>query len=163
VWIKEANMRRRSEIRPIGKIVSMFRNPEELHFACEGGLHTDTDSEIMLRKDLAPALEGLEGFSHIWVIYKLCKAERVEIKTHPGPPSIKDLPKVGVFASRSQYRPNHIALRLVELVEVNGNSLKVRGLDAINNSSVLDIKPYIPQFDRPDKPRVADWYGRWMK
>lgn len=156
-------MKRRSEIRPIGKIISMFRNPEELRFACEDGLHTDTDSEIVLRNDLAPALEGIGEFSHIWVIYKLGKAERVEIRTRPGPPSIKDLPKVGVFASRSQYRPNHIALRLVELVGVRGNRLEVRGLDAINNSEVLDIKPYIPQFDRPEKPRVADWYGRWMK
>ena len=68
-----------------------------------------------------------------------------------------------MFASRSQYRPNHIALRLVELVKVKGNRLEVRGLDAINNSEVLDIKPYIPQFDRPEKIRVADWYDRWMK
>lgn len=156
-------MRRNSEIRPIGKISSIFRNPEELRFACEDGLHTHTESEIVLRRDLAPALEGLEEFSHIWVIYKLGKADRVEIRTHPGPPKIKDLPKVGVFASRSQYRPNHIALRLVELVNVKGNRLEVRGLDAINNSEVLDIKPYIPQFDRPEKIRVADWYGRWMK
>jgi tRNA-Thr(GGU) m(6)t(6)A37 methyltransferase TsaA len=156
-------MKRTNDIKPIGRIVSVFRKPEELHFACEEGLHAEIESEIVLRNDLRPALEGLEEFSHIWVIYKLDKARRTEIKTRPGPPNIRDLPKVGVFASRSQYRPNHIALRLVELVAVRGNRLEVRGLDAINNSQVLDIKPYVPFFDLPENPRVADWYSRWIR
>jgi len=156
-------MRRTNEIRPIGRVVSVFKNPEELEFACEEGLHTEMESEIVLRSDLRPALEGLKEFSHIWVIYMLDRARKTEMRTHPGPPKIKDLPKVGVFASRSQYRPNHLALRLVELLEIDGNRLIVRGLDAINNSPVLDIKPYVPYFDLPEKPRVADWYRWWIR
>jgi tRNA-Thr(GGU) m(6)t(6)A37 methyltransferase TsaA len=151
------------EVKPIGRVSSIYRKPEEVHFACEEGLHADTESEIVLRSDLRPALEGLEEFSHIWVIYRLDRARRTEVRTHPGPPEMKDLPRVGVFASRSQYRPNHIALRLVELVEIRENRLVVRGLDAINNSPVLDIKPYVPYFDLPENPRVADWYRWWMK
>ena len=77
--------------------------------------------------------------------------------THPGPPDI-ELPKVGVFASRSQYRPNHIALRLVRIVKVEDNVVFVEGLDAINGSKVLDIKPYVPGFDRPKEYSVANWY-----
>jgi len=80
---------------------------------------------------------------------------------HPGPPSIKDLPKVGVFASRSQYRPNPIALKLVKLVKVRNNKLYVQGLDAIDDSPVLDIKPYIPGFDKPEKVKIANWYN-WL-
>lgn len=152
----------RHEIKPIGKVVSVYRTPEEAHVACEEGLHADIESEIVLRNDLRPALLGLKEFSHLWIIYRLDRARRTEIRTHPGPPKIRDLPKVGVFASRSQYRPNHIALRLVELVEINGNRLLVRGLDAIDNSPVLDIKPYIPFFDQPKNPRVADWYRWWL-
>lgn len=81
--------------------------------------------------------------------------------THPGPPGVKDIPKVGVFASRSQYRPNPIALRLVKLIRIQENILHVEGLDAINESVVLDIKPYIDGFDRPGEFKVADWYS-WL-
>jgi tRNA-Thr(GGU) m(6)t(6)A37 methyltransferase TsaA len=156
-------MDRVNGIRPIGRVVSIFRKAEEVHIACEEGLHSEIESEIALRNDLRPALEGLKEFSHIWVIYGLERAMKTEIKAHPGFPDIRDLPKVGVFASRSQYRPNHLALRLVELVEVRGRKLIVRGLDAINNSPVLDIKPYVPYYDLPENPRVADWYSRWFK
>lgn len=156
-------MRRKSEIRPIGKVVSMFRNLHEVEVAFEEDLHVDTESEIVLRNDLVPALEGLEEFSHIWVIYGLERTSRVDIRTRPVPREIRDIPKIGVFASKSHYRPNHIVMRLVELVKVKNNRIMVRGLDAVNNSPVLDIQPYVPYFDMPDNPRVADWYARWMK
>jgi tRNA-Thr(GGU) m(6)t(6)A37 methyltransferase TsaA len=146
----------------IGKITSDYKFPEELHFACEKGLKTINYSKIILKEEYAKGLKGLEKFSHIFVIYILDKADKIELITHPGPLSIKDLEKVGVFASRSQYRPNHIALRLVKLINVNNNELTVEGLDAINDSKVLDIKPYIPGFDRPSEFKVAKWYD-WLK
>ena len=146
---------------PIGIIHSKFKDPEELIFACEKGLDTDTESEIIIAEKLVDGLAGLEEFSHIFVIYFLNYADKIELSTHPGPPSEISLPKVGVFASRSQYRPNHIALRLVELLNINGNRLFVKGLDAVNDSKVLDIKPYIKGFDRPGKYRTAYWYD-WL-
>jgi tRNA-Thr(GGU) m(6)t(6)A37 methyltransferase TsaA len=96
----------------------------------------------------------------LWVIYQLHEANRVELKTYPGPLSVKSLSKVGVFASRSQYRPNNIALRLAKIIEVRKNTIKVSGLDAIDGSPIMDIKPYISHFDRPEKFKEADWY-KW--
>ena len=149
-------------INPIGTVRSPFRKPEDLHFACERGRLADTESSIMMNAGLEAGLKGLDGFSHAWVLYRLHKADRTEMLTHPGPPGVKGLPKVGIFASRSQYRPNHMALRLVRIAGVSGREVAVRGLDALDGSPVFDIKPYIPFFDRPDNPRVAEWYG-WAK
>jgi len=95
------------------------------------------------------------------VLYFLNQATKLELLAHPGPPTEINLPKVGVFASRSQYRPNHIALRLVKLVKIENNVLHVEGLDAINSSKVLDVKPYVKGFDRPDKFYTANWYD-WL-
>jgi len=148
-------------LEPIGHVVSNFENPEELIFACEKGLQTTTNSKIILDKKYAQGTKGLEEFSHIFVIYFLDQATKLELTTHPGPPSEKTLPKVGVFASRSQYRPNHIALRLVKLIKIEDNTLHVQGLDAINESQVLDIKPYIAGFDRPKEFKIAPWYD-WL-
>jgi tRNA (adenine37-N6)-methyltransferase len=146
---------------PIGIIQSKFNNPEDLAFACEQGLDTDTESEIIVDEHLKEGLSGLEEFSHIFIIYFLNQADRIELSTHPGPPSEESLPKVGVFASRSQYRPNHIALRLAELLNINCNRILVKGLDAVNGSKVLDIKPYVKGFDRPENFKTAYWYD-WL-
>ena len=146
---------------PIGVIASEFENPKDLIFACEKGLNTMTKSKIVLNENFEKGLNGLKDFSHIFVIYFLDQANKIELVTHPGPPTETSLPKVGVFASRSQYRPNHIALRLVKLTKIEGNILYVEGLDAINESKVLDIKPYVKGFDRPDDFKTASWYD-WL-
>jgi tRNA-Thr(GGU) m(6)t(6)A37 methyltransferase TsaA len=148
------------EFRPIGFVKSGFKKPAELIFACEKGLLAETRSSVVIDEEFSGGLRGLKKFSHAFIIYNLHKARGVEMITHPGPPSIS-LPKVGVFASRSQKRPNKIALRLVEITGVKGNVLDVRGLDAINGSPVLDIKPYVPGFDRPGKFKNAPWYN-WL-
>ena len=148
------------KLRPIGIVESPFRNPKDLHFACEEGRFTDTESSIVINQEFAKGLKGLDDFSHIWVIYHLHKADQTELSTHPGPPNINDLPIVGVFASRSQYRPNHLALRMVNLVKVDRNEIFVKGLDAIDGSPVVDIKPYVPFFDKTQKQKIAEWY-RW--
>lgn len=157
------SMERVDEIRPIGRVFSAFRNHEEAEVANEENLHREMESEIVIRNDLVPALEGLEEFSHAWVIYGIEKTMKTELKARPDPPETRDLPRIGVFASRSRYRPNHLVLRLVELVSIRKNRVVVRGLDAVNNSPILDIQPYIPRFDRPDNERAADWYDRWMR
>jgi len=147
--------------KPIGFIISRFKNPKELISLCEKGLKAKTISKIMIKKRYEKGLIGLNKFSHIFIIYFLDKINKAELFTYPGPLTIKKLPKVGVFASRSQYRPNPIALRLVRLLKVENNILTVKGLDGINKSPVLDIKPYVPGFDRPGKTKSAYWYG-WL-
>lgn len=144
----------------IGYVESEYKNPKDLIFACEKGLKTKTDAKIILNEEYKTATLGLEEFSHAFVMFYLDKATKIELVTHPGPPGI-DLPKVGVYASRSQYRPNHIALRLVKIIKVDGNVLQVEGLDAIDGTRVLDVKPYVSGFDRPNEFKTASWYD-WL-
>lgn len=146
---------------PIGFVSTDMGDPKKLAFACEDGLHTHHFSKIVVDEKYIQGLKGIEEFSHLFVLYHLDRVKKVELVTHPGPPAITNLPKVGVFASRSQYRPNPIALRLVKLEKVDKNTLFVNGLDAANNSPVLDIKPYVPGFDRPQDYKIASWYD-WM-
>jgi tRNA-Thr(GGU) m(6)t(6)A37 methyltransferase TsaA len=146
---------------PIGTVVSDFTDPEELHVACEKGKRFEARSRIFIKEHMTSGLEGLSEFSHLWVIYHLHKAKNTEMRTYPGPASVKGLPEVGVFASRSQYRPNHMALRLVRLVGIYDNVIEVEGLDAVDGTPVIDIKPFVKGFDSPDNPRVAGWYG-WL-
>jgi tRNA (adenine37-N6)-methyltransferase len=74
-----------------------------------------------------------------------------------------DMPEVGIFAQRAKDRPNPIGLTAVEIVAVGEDRLTVRGLDAVDGTPVLDIKPYYPAYDRVESPRVPEWVGRLMR
>jgi tRNA-Thr(GGU) m(6)t(6)A37 methyltransferase TsaA len=74
-----------------------------------------------------------------------------------------DLPESGIFAQRARHRPNPIGITTVEIISVAGNVLRVRGLDAIDGTPVLDIKPYVPAFDDVEDPTVPEWMNRIMK
>jgi len=101
------------------------------------------ESTIVVQDRWADALDGLEAFSHIFVVYwmHLVSEERRETTTHVHPRGDPRNPLQGVFATRSPVRPNPIGLRVVALLERRGNVLRVRGLDAINGTPVLDLKP----------------------
>ncbi len=114
-------------------------------------------SDIMIDEEYLPALEGVDGFSHLIVLFWLHGIPRqgLELMTHPqGRP---ELPLVGIFATRTPYRPNPIGVQVVELVSRAGNVLTVRGIDAHNGSPVLDIKPYLQRGDCVTKTRIPDW------
>jgi len=149
------------KLRPIGYVSSKFQNPKNLEFACEKGLSAKTTSKLIIRDEFLTGLDGLKKFSHLWIIYYLHKANRIESKTYPGPSSVKNLPKTGIFATRSQYRPNHIALRLTKIKKIGENTIEVIGLDAVDGSPILDIKPYVSYFDRPKNFKTASWYRGW--
>lgn len=100
-------------------------------------------SQIVLNNELVEGLDGISGFSHLFVLFYLNQVtseQRGTLKVHPR--SRADLPLTGVFAVRTMLRPNPIGLTLVELVKVDGNVLTVKGLDAYDGTPVLDIKPY---------------------
>ena len=115
-------------------------------------------SNIVIDDSLTEALDGLEEYSHIIVLYWLHQSDvtgRLAAKVHPmGRP---DLPLVGLFATRSPHRPNPLGKAMVRLLERQGNILKVKGLDAMDGTPVLDIKPYLPGYDSTDGARVAPW------
>lgn len=115
-------------------------------------------SEIIINEDLKEALSRIEEFSHLIVIYwmhKLAPSQRSVTKVHPK--GNQNLPLVGVFASRSPARPNPIGITTVKLLEHRDNVLKVIGLDAIDGTPVLDIKPHIPGSDSPVKAKTPRW------
>lgn len=115
--------------------------------------------------ELAPAYHGatrgLEDFSHVLVVCLLHRA-RYEPQRHRvrRPRGQADMPEVGIFAQRAKDRPNPIGITAVELVAVDDQRLTVRGLDAIDGTPVLDVKPYYPVYDRVEAPRVPEWVAR---
>ena len=115
-------------------------------------------SQIILENELDEALDGIEEFSHIFVIFwlhKISKEQRQTLKVHPR--GRRDMPLIGIFATRTMLRPNPIGLTLVELVRVEGRVLTVRGLDAIDGTPVLDIKPF-DSWDMTKTAKVPRWW-----
>ncbi len=105
-------------------------------------------SELILDAGLEEATEGLEQFSHIMVVFwmhKVPPGRGVPTKLHPR--GRQDLPLVGLFATHAPYRPNPVGVSIVRLMERRGNVLKVKGLDAINGTPIIDIKSYFPGAD----------------
>ncbi len=120
-------------------------------------------SQIVIRKELIPALEGVDGFSHLFVLFLLHKVpaeQRKILKVHPR--GRKDMPLLGIFAVRTMLRPNPVGLTLVELVKVEGNVLTVRGLDAFNGTPVLDIKTF-DSWDNAENAKVPEWWTKLKK
>lgn len=118
-------------------------------------------SDVILDPKLEEALEGIEDYSHLLVLFwlnRVQKGRRNLKKIHPK--SREDLPLVGIFATRTQYRPNPIGLTLVELIWRKKNILRVRGLDAVNGTPVIDIKPISPLQEFLKKPKVPKWYDQ---
>jgi tRNA-Thr(GGU) m(6)t(6)A37 methyltransferase TsaA len=118
---------------------------------------SDIVSEIIIDGRLNEALDDLDQFSHIIVLFWMHRSRRPSpMKVHPRGNLERAL--MGVLATRSPSRPNPIGKATVKLLERNGNILKVRGLDAIDGTPVLDIKPYIPGYDSVDDDcRAPSW------
>ena len=112
-------------------------------------------TEIVVDKKYAKGMDGIEDYSHLIVVYWFSKEGECHIKHHPQ--GNKDVPFVGIFACRCPQRPNPIGISTVELLERKDNVLKVKGLDILNGTSVLDIKPYTPQYDFVNKSKVPEW------
>ena len=121
-------------------------------------------SEIHLVPNLAPGLAGIDQFHYIIVVFHMHKAsfdpKRDLIRRPQGRP---DMPELGIFAQRAKHRPNPIGMTAVQLTKVDANVLTVRGLDAVDGTPILDIKPYYPAFDRIEVPRSPEWVGRLME
>lgn len=122
----------------------------------------EIESRIVLDPDWRGALDGLQQFSHAQVLTYLHKVPEQEpvVASQRRPRNRPDMPLLGVFAQRARVRPNPIGLTTCEIVRVTESELTVRGLDAIDGTPVLDIKPYVPAFDRVESPSVPEWVDR---
>lgn len=103
------------------------------------GAKHDAEGELVLRPELEAGLTDIEGFSHLFVIWVFDRSDGYELV---GPHPVDPTPH-GVFSTRSPRRPNPIALTVVELLRREGNRLIVRGVDMLDGSPILDIKPYL--------------------
>lgn len=118
----------------------------------------DVVSEIVIDKKYAKGLDGIEDYSHIIVLYFMDKEKECHFKHHPQ--GRQDIPFVGIFACRCPQRPNRIAISTVKLLKRKGNVLTVSGLDIVDGTPILDIKPYTPQYDKVDKAKVPSWVNK---
>lgn len=123
----------------------------------------DVEARIVLEPELRPGLRGLGEFSHVLVV-ALLHGARFEPARHlvRRPRGLADMPELGIFAQRAKDRPNPIGVTVVPLVAVGEDGVTVRGLDAIDGTPILDLKPYFPVFDSARNARVPDWVERLM-
>lgn len=106
---------------------------------------------IEIRPEYAEGLKDLDGFSHVIVIYHFHRAEGKELTVTP---FLDDRPR-GVFATRAPTRPNPIGLSVLKVLRLEGNLLHVENLDMLDGTPVLDVKPYVPEFDNAKGVRVG--------
>ncbi len=125
------------KLTPIGFIRSSYTGREQI----PKGLGAEHKAEGVLEilPEFVAGLQDIEGFSHLFIIWIFDKSEEVHLV---GTPPSDDRPH-GVFATRSPYRPNPIGLTVVELVRREGNNLHLRGIDMLDGTPVVDIKPYL--------------------
>lgn len=142
---------------PIGYVSSSVTERMDEHW---GDIH----SKILLHPEFAGALRGLEGFSHAIIVTYLHQAHYEHDKhLQRRPRNLATMPKVGIFAQRAKNRPNPIGITAVEILNVGHDWLEIKGLDAIHDTPILDIKPYYPQYDRIENARIPEWVERLMK
>lgn len=115
----------------------------------------DVEARIELQPGYAPGLRDLDGFSHCFLLTFLDRADRSRLEVVP---YLDDEPH-GVFATRSPGRPNPIGLSLVRILEVDPPTLRIAGVDLLDGTPVLDIKPFVPPFDAVDATRWG-WLQR---
>lgn len=119
----------------------------------------DKKARIEIRPELAAALEGLAGFSHVWVLFWFHEndtaRQRAILQVHPRRDPTN--PLTGVFATRAPVRPNLIGFTCCRIIRVENNMLEVEGLDAREGSPVVDLKPYIPASDARPEAEVPGW------
>jgi tRNA-Thr(GGU) m(6)t(6)A37 methyltransferase TsaA len=117
-------------------------------------------SQIVFHEKLTEALEGVEEFSHLFVLFWLHGiSDKGKQRMKVRPRGRRDMPLLGIFATRTPHRPNPIGLTRVKLLKVEGNVVTVQGLDAFNGTPVLDIKPF-DSWDTTEDFKVPEW---WMK
>ena len=135
------------EFKPIGIIRSCYG--EKFGIPRQPGLVRSATAmlELLPPYNAVEALRGLETFSHVWIQFIFHQTARDGWKATVRPPRLGGNERVGVFASRSNFRPNPIGLSVVELLAVEGTTLKLGGGDFLDGTPVLDIKPYIPYVD----------------
>jgi tRNA-Thr(GGU) m(6)t(6)A37 methyltransferase TsaA len=136
-------------ITTIGTIHSPFKTINNMPIQPAGAM--DVQGTIEIQPEYIDGLKDLEGFSHIILIYHFHKARGCELIVTP----FLDTEPHGVFATRAPNRPNPIGLSIVRLVKIEANILHIENVDILDQTPLLDIKPYVPEFDTPGSVKTG--------
>lgn len=137
------------ELKAIGIIHSSYKTKEE---APRQGRLSDNTQEIEIYPEFFDGLKGIEDVSHVILLYWFHKANRNTLQSRPpvDPDNVR-----GVFTSRSPNRPNPIAFTVAEIINVDGNRIKIKGIEALDGTPLLDIKMYSPEIDCVEQAKVG--------
>lgn len=142
--------------------------PTKFGLPRQSGLVDAIEGRIVFEKEyrVPAAIRGLEGYSHIWLIWRFSESERADWSPTVRPPRLGGNASMGVFATRSPFRPNPIGLSCVRLIRIDesapdGPALIVAGADLMNGTPILDIKPYLPNVD--SHPEATEGFAGTVK
>ncbi|HCC70959.1 MAG TPA: tRNA (N6-threonylcarbamoyladenosine(37)-N6)-methyltransferase TrmO [Bacteroidales bacterium] len=142
--------------KPVGFIKTQNREPNGTPI--QAAYARDCTGKAEILPEYIPGLKDLEGFSHIILIYVFDRYRPGEYKLHVKP--YLDNKKRGVFATRAPKRPNNIGFSIVKVDQIKNNMIFFSGADMLDNTPILDIKPYVPEFDNDEKFRIGWLEGK---
>jgi tRNA-Thr(GGU) m(6)t(6)A37 methyltransferase TsaA len=145
---------------PIGIIHSPFKTTEGMPIQPTGA--QSIRGTIDINPEFAPGLKDLDGFSHIILLYHFHRSKRTRLEVIP----FLDSRPRGIFSTRASSRPNPIGISMVELVKIERNILHIKNVDILDGTPLLDIKPYVPEFDQYPAEKIGwleDVKGRVIK
>lgn len=142
--------------QPIGTIHSPFQTIQGMPIQPPGA--EGVQGTVEINPEYVDGLQDLEGFSHIILIYHFHLSKGYSLKVKP----FMDENLRGVFATRAPKRPNPIGISVVRLVRVEGNILRIENIDIVDGTPLLDIKPYVPEFDIAEERRIG-WLSEKAK
>ena len=140
-------------LKQIGTIHSPFCNLENMPVQPKGA--RETIATIEIKEEFKEGLKDLDGFNFIYLIYHFHKVKKHQLQVLPF--NEKTSTKRGVFSTRTPMHPNSLGLSVVELLEVKENIVTIRGVDILDGTPLVDIKPYIENFDKVDKVPTSGW------
>jgi len=138
-------------VTPIGRVANDERDVSRVDWA-------GVQSEIRLQEGLRETLLGLDGYSHVIVVGWLDRVpEELRRRSRAHPAGDERLPLQGALALRGSARPNPLSVSICRLLAVEGETLRVEGLDLVDGTPVLDVKPYVAHYDAPPGASIPDW------
>lgn len=140
------------EMTPIGTIHTPFTEPTGMPIQPSGAANVNGTVEVF--DPYQAGLNDLNGFSHVMLLYVFHRSEGYKLQVIP----FMDTKPRGLFATRAPKRPNPIGLSIVQLERIDGGTLYIRNADMLDGTPLLDIKPYVPEFDSPGQVRTG-----WLK
>jgi tRNA-Thr(GGU) m(6)t(6)A37 methyltransferase TsaA len=143
-------------MRPIGKICSPYK--ESSNIPIQGTFNSEVDAYVELEEKYVDGLKDLDGFSHAIILYYFHRSQREDIVGRP----FLEQNEHGIFSIRSPHRPNHIGLSIIKIKKIKTNRLYFTEVDMLDQTPVLDIKPYVKYFDSRDNVKCG-WLDKHFR